>query len=1037
MSMSTNLISGLSSGFDWRTMVDQLIAVEHRRVDLVTVKKTDSQTKLAEWQSFNTKLLALKTAAGNLKDTEDFGLYKAAMSTDSSTVTASDLLTVTPSTTASIGSYTLTVNTIAAAQKVSSGSFTGMSSALGAGYAGDLLINGTVVGIAATDTLASVRNKINNANSGDSPTGVTAGIISYGTGDYRLVFTSDDTGAAGIGLLNGGAADILNQFGFTDSSRTAKNHLAGGDRTDRFTSTNISIKSLLGLTTSQTSLDDEIIINGLTVEAIDLNTDTLSTLQTKLATAGLTATITSEAENNQTYYRLMVSGAANTYTDKNNILETLGFVKGGVSDVYGVTGDVANTAVGAVITADTLIKDIDGYTGYLDTDYILMEGTDTDGVSVPGDTRLELSDATTVADLLNEIESVYGDVTASITGDGKIMVVDNTPDASPMEVKISVKNFGGTADDTLKFDTEIREDYDHAVSLRKRQIVAGADASLTVDGVSVTRSENTIDDILTGVTLDLLKADTGTTVTLNIGRDIDAIMAKISNFVTSYNNVSSYIQAQTSYDEVKKQPGGILFADGTLLSVKSDLTSTLIQNVWGVSTDYSTLGLVGVSVDTKGQLSVDSDTLRGYLATNFNDVQKLFTASGVTDVGTLEYVAHSIDTTEDDYTIHIDTVATRSASAPSNNTSISGDDETLTITEGSNVATVNLTNGMTMTQIVTAVNSELATVYSQVLAGAEQLYADSGKAAVITASTTWDSIYTDDGPPGLSAGLDGIDDIISFSGTDRSGADVGGSYTITNVATDSVQGLLTAIETAFGNQVTAAINASGRIVMTDKTSGSSSIALTFDYAQAHSLDFGTVLTTNTDGQKGRYAMDITASADSGSHLVMTHNSYGEGNSFTIQQQNNLLWTGGDPTVTDGVNVAGTINGKAATGVGQTLTGNSGEANVDGLVVKYTGATVEDVGTLTLTFGVAELYDRVLFHITDSIEGYVSYKQESIQTNIGEYTTQIDEMEARLERKMEMLINRFVQMEMALQRIQSQSSWLTSQLNTISTGWYNQ
>ena len=97
-------------------------------------------------------------------------------------------------------------------------------------------------------------------------------------------------------------------------------------------------------------------------------------MQTKFAAAGLTVSITSEAENNQTYYRLMVSGAANTFTDKNNILETLGFIKGGVSDVFGVTGDTANTAGGAVITADTLIKDIDGYTGYQATDYILLEG---------------------------------------------------------------------------------------------------------------------------------------------------------------------------------------------------------------------------------------------------------------------------------------------------------------------------------------------------------------------------------------------------------------------------------------------------------------------------------------------------------------------------------------------------------------------------------------------------------------------------------------------------------------------------------------
>jgi flagellar hook-associated protein 2 len=1036
MSLSTNLISGLSSGFDWRTMVDQLIAVDHRRVDIISNKKTDSQNKLAEWRSFNTKLLTLKTAAGNLKNAESFNLYKAAMTTDSLTIKASDLLTVTASTTASIGSYTLKVNSLAAAQKISSSSFTSMSDVLGASYAGDFLINGTVVIIEATDTLTSMRDKINNANAGANSTGVTAGILNYGAGDYRLVLTSDNTGASGIGLLNGSATDILARFGFTDSSRTAKNHLAGGDRTDRFSSTNVSIKSLLGLTANQTSLGGEITINGQSIEAIDLSTDTLSTLQTKLAAAGLTASITSETENNQTYYRLMVSGATNTFMDKSNILETLGFIRGGVSDVYGVTGDVANTVGGAVITTATLIKDIDGYTGYLNTDYIHLGGKDTNEVDVSDDTFM-LSDTATVGDLLTKIQSLFGDVTASITGAGKLMIVDNTPGASPLAFQISVKNSGGTTDETLKF--EVNGDLEIAAPIRKRQIMAGADASVTVDGVTVTRSENTIDDVITGVTLDLLKGDMGsTTVTLNIGRDIDAIMAKINTFVIEYNSVSSYIHSQSSYDETNKKPGGILFSDGTLLSVKSDLTSTLIQNVWGVSADYSILGLVGINVDKEGQLSVNSSTLQGYLATNFNDVQKLFTASGVTSLGTLAYVSNSIDTKQGEYSVHIDTAATRSASTPSDKTGLTGGDLKLTITEDGKVATINLTDGMSMSQIVSAVNSELAIVYTQVLAGANQLYADSGQIAAITSSTKWNSVYNNIG--GAANLVNG--DTISFMGTSRNGASVSGSYRIDNIATDSVQGLLSAVETVYSNQVTAAIDASGRIVVTDKTSGTSSVALTFDYAQAHDLDFGTVLTENTNGQKGRYAMDITASTDSGG-LTVTSNSYGSGNSFTIQQTDPilltpsyLLWTGADPTVTDGANVTGTINGEAATGVGQTLTGNSGDANIDGLVVKYTGETVGNVGTIKLTLGVAELYDRALFHITDSIEGYVSFKQESVQNSISEYETQIEEMEARLDRKSEALINHFVLMELALQQIQSQGNWLTGQLTAASSGWYN-
>jgi len=1025
--MGTNLVSGLASGIDWQSMVTQLIAIDHKRVDLIGGKKSSEETKLAAWQFLNTKLLALKTAAGNLKTTDDFSLFKATTTSSSAVVKAADLLAVTTSPKASVGSYAVKVNSLAAAEKLSSGSFASMSKALGADYAGDLLINSKVITITATDTLADVSSKINNANSGTNPIGVTAGIVSYASGDNRLVLTSGSTGSTGISLLNGGANDILNQFGFTDTSRSAKNRIAGADRSDGFNSTEISIKSLLGLSTTRASGAGEIVINGQAIAAIDLGTDTLSTLQTKFAAAGLTVSITTEQAGNQSKYRLMVSGAANTYTDKNNILETLGFIEGGLSDVVGVTGDTANTSGGAVITADTLLKDIDGYTGYSSSDYIHLEGKNTNDVDVSDDTFI-LSDTTTVGDLLLKIENLFGHVTATITGEGKLRIVDNSPGASRLAVKIGVKDAGGSADDTLKFESD--SDLGSAGTIRKRQIVAGADASLTIDGVGITRSVNQIDDVLAGVTLDLLKADTETTVTLNIGRDIEAIADKINTFVSSYNSVSSFIRTQTSYDDTKMKAGGVLFGDGTIASIKWDLTSILTRQVWGVSSDYSTMGLVGISVDREGKLSVDSGKLRGYLSTNFNDLLKLFTASGETSAGTLSFISHGQSTKAGEYAVHIDTVATRSTSAASDNTSLAGD-ETLTITEGESTAIVSLTSGMTMSQMVNAVNSELAMGYAQALAGSESLYADAGQAAFVTSATKWNSIY-DIG--GAAANL-ADDDVISFTGTTRNGMIVNGSYKIGNAAEDSVQELLSAIEATFSNQVAATINASGQIIVTDKTTGHSSISLELVTTQAHDLNFGTVTKENTGGREGRYAMEITASVDAGNHMVLTHNNYGSGSRFIITQQNNLLWTSGDQTVDNGRDVAGTINGEAATGTGQLLTGNNGGANVSGLTIRYTGTSGGvDAGKIKLTYGVAELYDRALFNITDSLEGYVPFKNQSIQDKIKRYETQIEEMEARLKIKSDMMIERYVAMELVLQSIQNQSSWLLGQTTAAAKGW---
>jgi flagellar hook-associated protein 2 len=635
-----------------------------------------------------------------------------------------------------------------------------------------------------------------------------------------------------------------------------------------------------------------------------------------------------------------------------------------------------------------------------------------------------------VGDLLAKVESLYGNVSASLDSRGRLLIVDNNPGASSLAVSLLVKNAGGTDDGTLRFAAG--GDLGTAASLRKRELVAGADAALTVDGVAVTHASNTISDVIGGVTLNLLKADPDTTVALTVGRDSDALVNKVKAFVASYNAVSGYIRTQGSYDTTTQKTGGLLFGDNTLSSVKSDLTSLLIRGVWGVSGDFSILGQVGVNVDTQGQLAVNEGLLRGYLNTNFNDVLKLFSASGESDTGALSYISHGRLTQAGDHAVHIETAATRSATAPSDATALAGD-ETLTITAGSQSAVIALGAGMSMAQIVTAINSELATVPAQTLAGSAPLYADAGQAAPITAATRWNSLYSG---AGAAANLaDG--DVIAFAGTTRSGAAVSGAYTIADLGADSVQGLLTAIETAFGNQVTAAISDTGQISVTDKTAGTSSLALSFDLGAAHDLDFGTVATDNPGGQAGRPALAITASADAGGHLVLTHDSYGSSYGFTIRQANDLLWSGGDQTADNGRDVAGTINGIAATGSGQVLTGSGEGAAGNGLVIKYTGtAEGAEVGTLRLTLGVAELYDRALFNITDAFEGYVAFKQESLKNSAKGYQKQIDEMEVRLAAKQERMINRFVQMELAIQRIQSQSNWLAGQLTAAGSGWWN-
>jgi len=1025
MTMSTQLVSGLSSGLDWRSIIDQLIAVERRPVDLVENRKTEYEQKLTEWQSFNTELLSLKTAASSLSDPDSFDVYRSSLASSNSDVKASDLLSVSTTSLAARGSYAVVVDALATAQKLSSRSFSSMSEALGDDYAGDVVINGRAVTVNASDGLADVRNRINNANSGITPTGVTASIVTYGDNDHRLILTSDDTGAQGIGLQNGSATDLVQLFGWKDKTSSLKNSITGGALSDGFASSTQSIKSLLGLSTSQSG---EIRISGEAV-SIDLSIDSLEDIKTAVnnaAIAGVTASVISETSGGTTTYKLRISGSQD-FTDSQNILETLGILQNGISEVQGTTSGNSMTSNGVEITASTLLVEIDGYNLYTAGDKIsLGAGTlDHSGNDVSGDI-LTITEATTIQDLLDSIKTAYeanGDEAAVyLTSDGKIQVADLETGASSLNVDLeSTIGDGGSSLDWGVF-TDLGE-------VRKRQITAGADASLQLDGVAVTSSDNAVKDVLPGVTLNLLKADSETTLTLNVDRDIDAVMSKIQGFVSAYNTVSAYVQQQQSYDQENEEKGGILFGDGTLSSVKSDLTSLLTQQVWGAASDLFTLGLAGIEVDKEGQLNINDARLRGYLETRFNDIKLLFSVNGTTDAGSLSYVFSSSDTRAGEYAVNITQSATQSATTSDMAVSGAlGHDQILTIAENGKTADLSLTSDMTLSAIVNAVNTETAQVYTAKLVGDTAV---TEGALAITSATVWGNIDDANQENG---------DVIAFTGTGRNGASVSGSYTITDTATDTVQGLLSAIESAYGNNVTASIDGTGRLAVMDKQEGSSQLSFSLDYSGTQNqVDvFGSVSTANDGGQEGRWAMNITASNDGSDHLVLAHASYGSSYSFTVEEDTDMgLWTGSMTTpvaVNNGLDVAGTINGEAATGSGRMLTGNSGEANVDGLAVRYSGSATEEVGSVTLTLGAAELFDRALFNITDPYEGYVGFKQESLKTSINGFDSRIEQMEARLDRKMQMMINRFVAMERALAAIQNQSQWLAGQLNASFSGW---
>ncbi len=166
--------------------------------------------------------------------------------------------------------------------------------------------------------------------------------------------------------------------------------------------------------------------------------------------------------------------------------------------------------------------------------------------------------------------------------------------------------------------------------------------SLTINGTTVSRSSNTITDLVPGLTINL--AGTGNS-TITVAQDNSALSSKISGFVTAFNALDKSLKDISSYDATAKK-GAALYGDSAINSLRREIRS-IITSTLGVdsATSYNRLSQVGINFKTDGTLSLDSTTLNTAISGNFNKVAKLFSGTGVsTDSLGLHGFAYQLNT---------------------------------------------------------------------------------------------------------------------------------------------------------------------------------------------------------------------------------------------------------------------------------------------------------------------------------------------------------------------------------------------------------
>ncbi|MEX0760170.1 MAG: flagellar cap protein FliD N-terminal domain-containing protein, partial [Tistlia sp.] len=377
--------SGFSSGIDFNQIVEATYAAKRIPIDRIEAKIDTNKTKIEALNSMSSLMQGVKTSLSTLygkiaigNSSDIFSAKSAFASTsrsDGATGSpAANLVGVTTTNAAEASSHEIEVLQIAKAHKLGSGTFASISTALGS--SGSFDVNGKTITVAASDTLADLRDRLNNANTGSAPSGVSASIVSVGSNQSVLVLTATETGKdivldnetggtlADLGISEDGGVSFSNEL---QAAQKALLKADGLLDPSKFESTLVASASdplsNYGVTGTGNTFELRSGAGALLGTVTYDSTDTLDTLAAKIgAVAGVTAEVVTEGGE----VRLAISGdggaAISVKNDSNSLVAGLGIVRADqiiersgntINDLFtGITLSLFQAEVGTTIKID-------------------------------------------------------------------------------------------------------------------------------------------------------------------------------------------------------------------------------------------------------------------------------------------------------------------------------------------------------------------------------------------------------------------------------------------------------------------------------------------------------------------------------------------------------------------------------------------------------------------------------------------------------------------------------------------------------------
>jgi len=298
-------VGGLVSGMDTDKIISQLQALQQKPITKLQTQEAAYQVKLTAYSSLQGSLKDIKNAARNLDTVSDITSYAATSSNTS-------LMTASAERTAVAGSYSVTVNSLAAVHKLTSTGFS-PTEAVGKGTIHLKMGSSAAVDIAvgSTSTISDIATSINAAD-----TGIYASVINDGTNSF-LSLTGEQTGAANVISLT------VTEDGTTDPKLAANLDSSGLSRL-AYTTSATSYKGVSG-----SGAVDGLTINGIAVTASTDMAGLIANINNDVS--GVTATLQTDGSlllNNITGNAIVIGGTttnsgltAGTYSGTQNLDE--------------------------------------------------------------------------------------------------------------------------------------------------------------------------------------------------------------------------------------------------------------------------------------------------------------------------------------------------------------------------------------------------------------------------------------------------------------------------------------------------------------------------------------------------------------------------------------------------------------------------------------------------------------------------------------------------------------------------------------------